>query len=120
MDLGMENFWAKEGLLEAGGRHCLPRSNWATYRDGGENLERLLGFGFEKACGNLQTNYQAKKPSNCCNGQQRADLERAKGYSVAQTNIQLLKDKKQPTSFYAKQEQTPKHSTAQNYPNHSK
>ena len=31
--------WAEQPSTNAGG--CLPRSNWATYRDGGENLERV-------------------------------------------------------------------------------
>jgi hypothetical protein len=34
---GLGEFLGKRGL---NGRHCLPRSNWATYRDGGENLDK--------------------------------------------------------------------------------
>ena len=48
--------WAGETSNNAG--RCLPRSNWATYRDGGENLERLLNL-LGKTTTNQASNYRA-------------------------------------------------------------
>ena len=48
--------WAGETSTNAG--RCLPSSNWATYRDGEENLEKLLNL-LGKTTANQASNYHA-------------------------------------------------------------
>ncbi len=86
---------------------------WVTTYDAGENLERLLGFVFGKACVNLQTNEQAKKSSKSCKPAPVASLVKTQVVGVPWANPDLAPK----PNFYAKQEQTPKQSTAQNYSN---